>query len=67
MDKLLNVKETALALGISPGLVRRIYKQGLITGLLIGRGIKFRETTIDKFLKDFDGKNINQMLNKEEA
>lgn len=57
MDRLLTVKETAYVLGTTRARVMGLIKAGHIKALKIG-SLKIRESSLDKFLQDFDGKDV---------
>lgn len=59
---LLTVPEVAQLLNTRPDNVRNLMKHGYLSGLKLGE-IKVRRATVDKFLEEFDGQDLNDLSN----
>lgn len=58
---LLTVKETAEALKVNKNYVYRLINAGLLKSLKLG-SIKIRKENIEDFLKEYEGTNVNGVL-----
>ena len=62
-EKLLyTVKETAYILGCNVHLVYNLVNKGLLPALKLG-SLKIRKTSIEKFLDEYDGKDLTNLDN----
>ena len=62
-EKLLyTVKETAYVLGCNVHLVYNLVNKGLLPALKLG-SLKIRKTSIEKFLDEYDGKDLTNLDN----
>lgn len=59
---LYTVKEAGAVLGVNSGMVRKLIKKGLLPGLKLGC-LKVRKTSLEKFIKDYDGMNLDDLDN----
>ena len=57
-DRLLTVQEAAERLSTSESQVRSLLKKGFLPYLVIGN-MKIRESTLSKFLADYEGCDLN--------
>lgn len=60
---LLTVKETAEALKVNKNYVYRLIQAGLLKSLRLG-SIKIRKENIEDFLKEYEGQDVNEILEK---
>lgn len=61
-DMLLTVKEVSTILKTNTDYVYRLRESGLLRFLKIGQ-YKVRKTTLEEFLKEYDGKDISDPFN----
>lgn len=59
---LLTVSEVAKELHVNVNYVYELIKAGLLQALKIG-SLKVRRETLEQFLKDYDGKDVDEILN----
>lgn len=60
---LLTVKETAEELKVNKNYVYNLINAGLLKSLKLG-SIKIRKVDIEDFLKEYEGRDVNEVLNK---
>lgn len=61
-DILLDAKEIKMAIGVSSdAIVYDLMNLGFLPYLIVGSK-KVRRSTLDKFLKDYDGVDLNQLI-----
>lgn len=63
---LYNISEVATMLGINENTVHELRKTGLLKCLKLGR-YKVRRETLQQFLLDHDGQDINELLDSKKA
>lgn len=56
------VKEAGAALGVNSGMIRKLIKKGLLPGLKLGC-LKVRKISLEKFIQDYDGMNLDDLDN----
>ena len=56
------VKEAGSALGVNSGMIRKLIKKGLLPGLKLGC-LKVRKISLEKFIQDYDGMNLDDLDN----
>lgn len=59
-NKLMNVEEAALYVGLSNFTVRRLAKQGSLPAAKIGRAYRFKREDIDSYLREQYSKGSEQ-------
>lgn len=59
---LYTVKEAGAALGVNSGMIRKLIKKGLLPGLKLGC-LKVRKISLEKFIQDYDGMNLDDLDN----
>ncbi len=64
-DMLYTVAEVATLLKTNPNTVYKLTRSGVLPSLKLG-SIKVRKASLEKFLKDFDGKDISDPMDIKE-
>jgi excisionase family DNA binding protein len=55
-ENILTVEEVATILKVLPADVKRLYRQGKLHGARIGGSIRFRPSSIDRFMNEEEGR-----------
>ena len=55
MIPLVNTKQAAHLLGVSPGMVRKLTRQGALNPRRIGRAVRYAESDLEQLVKLADG------------
>lgn len=63
---LLTVKEVSKELKVNTNMVYRLINAGLLSSLKLGSR-KVRKETLDEFLKEYDGKDVDEILESMES
>lgn len=64
-DMLYTVSEVATLLKTNPNAIYALIRSGKLSALKLG-SMKIRKITLEKFLEDYDGKDISDPLNIKE-
>lgn len=62
LDYLMETPEIAKLLGCNKNFVGELIKYGLLTALKFNRIRRVRKTTFNKFLEDFDGCDLHELV-----
>lgn len=61
-DRLLSVEEVAERLRTGKQFVRRLINAGLLPALSFRRNRRIRKVSLNKFLEEYDGKDLYEVL-----
>ena len=65
-DRLLSVEEVAERLRTGKQFVRRLINAGLLPALSFRRNRRIRKVSLNKFLEEYDGKDLYEVLEEKQ-